>query len=251
MLSFISGIITALSAADAEKAQGRALRQRGNIAASNANRQADATMRTADLNWSLESDKRKAYRRKQTHRVADARNRDALSGFSTSGTGSTRETLTSQEFDEILSNLTREASISYTNYFNNANATRTQGILQQQALHAEAYQHDLAASAIRRSTAISAAIGAAAADFGYWSGVQDAEAYNEKYAAQIHRGDLKRIDERTLGFNRASYYSSELFNNFQGFNSYTASLTRKNNWGAYTALANGATPGFNRSEFTL
>lgn len=251
MLSFISGILTSLSAADAEKTQGRALRQRGNIAASNAARQAEATMRTADLNWSLESDKRTGTRRKQTHRVAEARLRSVSSGFTTQGTGSTRETLTSQEFDEILDNLNRSASISYANYFNNAIATKTQGELQKQALHAEAYQHDLAASAIRRSTAISAAIGAGAADFGYWSGVQDAEAYNEKYAAQIHRGDLKRIDERTLGYNRASYLSTELFNNFQGFNAYTASLTRKNNWGAFSAIATGTTPGFNKSEYSL
>ena len=244
MLSFISGIVTALSAADAEKSQGRALRQRGNIAEANAQRQASATMRTADLNWQLDSDRRKDYRRKQTHATAAARNRSALSGFTSSGTGSTRESLTAQEYDQILANLTQEAAITYTNYFNFATATRTQGLLQKEALHADAYQHDLAARAIRRSTAISAAIGAGAGYLGYLSGVEDAEAYNSTHPDAT-------ISTTALGYNRASYYASSLFNNFQGFNPATASLTRKNNWGAYTALANGNTPGFNKSEYTL
>lgn len=232
MLSFVTGILTSLSAADAEKTQGRALRQQGNITLANAEHQAAATMRTADSNWSLESDKRKATRRKQTIAVASARNRSAVSGLTSQGTGSALEVATSAEYDQILDNLNKSASITYANYFNNAIATRTQGILQKQAAYAEAKQHDLAAKAIRQSTFVSAAIGAGAGIYGFFSGAQDAE-------------------DTTTSFLRASYYAGEIYNNFLGFNPATVSLTRKNNWGAYTAIAMGNTPGFNQSEYSL
>lgn len=229
MLSFVTGILSSLSAADAEKMQSRNLRQRGNIAQANAARQASAIMRTADDNWEIASDKRKAYRRKQTHAVASARNRSAFSGFTSQGTGSIREVATNQEFDQILDNLNRDAAITYTNFFNNANATRTQGILQKEAAYAEAQQHDIAARAIRTSTAISAAIGASAGAYTYLT-------------------DDGTPAERYL---RASYSAGELYNNALGYNPATVSLTRKNSWDAFSAIANGTTPGFYNSEYKM
>lgn len=251
MFSFVSGIITALSAADAEKSQSRALRRQGDTAAANANRQAAATMRTAAANWDIESSRRKDTRRKQTHAAAAARNRSALTGLTTQGTGSLRETLTNAEFDQILDNLNKSAAITYANYFNNANATRTQGILQKQAAYAEAQQHDIAAHAIRQSTAISATLGAAAAYIGYNSGVDAANTFNTENAAAISAGLINPLKPKALGVARASTYASDIFNNFQSFNPYTASLTRKNSWGSFAAIANGSTPGYNNSEYKI
>lgn len=251
MLSFVTGILSSLSAADAEKMQSRNLRQRGNIAQANAARQASAIMRTADDNWEIASDKRKAYRRKQTHAVAAARNRSAFSGFTSQGTGSIREVSTIAEFDQILDNLNRDAAITYTNYFNNANATRTQGLLQKEAYYAEAQQHDIAARAIRTSTAVSAAVGAGAGIYGYLSGVQDAEKYNAENADAIRENKLSAINPTAQGILRAGYYAGELYNNTLGYNPATVSLTRKNNWGAFAAIAQGTTPGFYHSEYSL
>lgn len=258
MLSFISGIITSLAAADAQKAQSRALRHKGNLAASNAERQAATIMRTADANWDIESSRRQDSRRKQSHAAAQQRNRQGLNAVTSQGTGAIREHLVNVEYDQILADLNKSASIEYINYFNNAQATRTQGVLQREAYLAEAQQHELAASAIRRSTAISAATGAVAAGYGYWSGVQDAEAYNDTLRQKFGNGQISmeqyldyRRNPNTLGFFRASNYSSQLYNGVLGFNPFTASLTRKNNWGSYAALAVGNTPGFNHSEYQI
>lgn len=251
MLSFISGIWSSLQQAKNTKSQGTYLRSQGRIARSNAERKAADIMRTADLNWELAQQKRLTERENQTAAVGTARSRQGASGFTSEGAGHKRENLVRNRYDEDIANMARSADITYTNYFNSAMATRTQGRLQQEALNAEAEQYDIAAKAMKRSITLSSIMGAAGAAYGFYQGGDLADAYNKQFATEIAEGKKDPLSKWGAGYILASNYSADLANNTMGFNPYTVGMTRKQNWRSFAAIAEGSSPGWQKSEFTL
>jgi hypothetical protein len=208
-------------------------------------------MQAANLNIDIQSDRRKTMRENQTSSVGRAANRQAASGFTSEGAGGKLATITRDRFDEAIANEARSASIAYANEWQMAESTKAQGRMQKAAYDAEAAQYNTVAKAIRRSTVFSAIGGLAAGAFGYMQGVDDAEAYNEKHTAEIEAGTLEARDPESIGWQRASVYGSDVFNNFLGMNQYTASMTRKQTWGSFYAIATGAAPGIQKSANSL
>lgn len=251
MLSFLSGIVNGYNQASLYGEKARVARRQGTAALNNANRQAAATMRTAAMNLDIQSDRRKTMRENQTSAVGTARNRQAASGFTSQGAGHKLESITRDRFDEVIANEARSAAIAYANEWQMAESTKAQGRLQKAAYDAEAAQYNLVAKSIRRSTVLSAIGGLAAGAFGYMQGVDDAEAYNELHAQEIADGKLEARNPESIGWQRASVYGSDVFNNFLGMNIYTASMTRKQPWGSFYSIATGAAPGVQKSANSL
>ena len=251
MLSFLSGIVNGYAQADLWGEKARVARRQGTAALNNANRQAAATMQAANRNLDIQSDRRKTMRENQTDAVGTARNRQAASGFTSQGAGHKLESVTRARFDEVIANEARSASIAYANEWQVAESTKAQGRLQKAAYDAEAAQYNTVAKAIRRSTLFSGIAGLAAGAFGYLQGTDEAEAYNEEHAAEIEAGKLEARDPESIGWQRASVYSGDVFNNFLGMNMYTASMTRKQPWGSFYSIASGAAPGVQKSANSL
>lgn len=251
MLSFITGIFNGLEQAKAYKSKGRIARIQGESAENNAIRQADAIMRAARYNHELESDKRATMRQQQTEAVGTARNRQAASGFTAQGSGGKLADLTRRHFDEVIDNAAKSAAIAYNNEWQQAESTKHQGRLQRHAFEAEAQQYDSIAKQIKRSTIISGVMGLAGGLYGYFTGRQDAQNFNEANAEAIAAGKLKAQDPFKTGLMRGSVYAGDIFNNYLGMNSYTASMTRKQTWGSFYSIMTGAAPGYQHSENTL
>lgn len=251
MLSFLSGIVNGYNQASLYGEKSRVARRQGTAALNNANRQAAATMQAAAKNLDIQSDRRKTMRENQTDAVGTARNRQAASGFTSQGAGHKLEDITRDRFDEVIANEARSASIAYANEWQMAESTKVQGRMQKAAYDAEAAQYNIVAKSIRRSTVLSGIAGLTAGAFGYMQGVDDAEAYNELHEQEIADGKLEALDTSAVGWRRASVFSGDVFNNFLGMNQYTASMTRKQTWGSYYAIASGAAPGVQKSANSL
>lgn len=251
MLSFLSNIVRGVGQTRHYRSQINLLNTQADSALSTATRNASNLMRTAEANRSLESDKRKTTRQNQTAATQAARNAQASSGFTAQGTASTAEHITHQSYDEAIANMARSASIDYLNYFQTAQATKAQGRLQKSALLSQARQYDTAADATSFSTGLSAISGLVGAGLGAVSGYNSAQNFNAKNAAAIANGDLNAASPLMLATLRGSSFAGDFSSLPLTFNPFTASLTKNNNWGSFSALVAGNTPGFEYSDFSL
>ena len=251
MLSFVSNILSGFHQANNYKTQAALLRSNARTAGAAANASAVNTMRAAAANWELESDKRKTTRQNKTAATAAVRNAQAASGFTNQGTAATAENITRNAFDETIANMARSAAIDYNNYFQHAEATKTQARMQREAAESQARQYEIAANATRKSAIIGGATGLAGAIVGYATMSGAADSFNTANATAIAEGKLSALNPNAMGLLGAGQFAGDFSNISMSFNPFTSSLTRKNNWGSFASIMLGNTPGFQNSEFSV
>lgn len=251
MLSFLSNILSGVNQSRTYRRQASLLRKQGNLARSQADAEAASIMRAADANWQLNQQKRIASRQNQTSAVAATRTARANSGFTNQGTHPSAEHRVASSLDEAIANMAQSATIQYNNAFNTAQATKLQGRLQQSALKSQAKQYGIAAKATQEATLISGIAGGVGAVTGFITGGISAHAFNTANAAAIQNGDIQARSLWANGALRASYLAGDFSNASMSLNNFTTSLTRKNNWGSFTSIMLGNTPGYENSEFSL
>ncbi len=251
MLSFLSSILSGVNQRRAYSRQAALLREQGKTARAQADAEANSIMRAADANLQLNQKKRIAARQNQTHAIAAARAERSNSGFTSQGTHSAKEHQVASALDEAIANMAQSAAIQYSNAFNTANATKTQGKLQQSAAFSQAKQYRIAAKATQEATWISGIAGGIGAVVGAVTGGMSASAFNAANAGAINAGLLQPRSVWANAALRASSFSGDWANASLSLNQFTSSLTRKNNWDSYTSLMLGNTPGFQHSDFSL
>lgn len=251
MLSFLSTILSGVNQNRTYRRQASLLRKQGNLARTQADAEAAAAMRTADANLQLNQKKRIAARQNQTAAIAATRTARANSGFTDQGTGASSAHSVASSLDEAIANMATSASVQYSNAFNAANATKLQGRLQQSALKSQAKQYGIAAKATQESTLVSGIAGGIGAVAGFISGGISAQAFNAANAAAIESGALQARSVWANGALRAASFAGDAANASMSLNQFTSSLTRKNNWGSFTSIMLGNTPGYENSEFSL
>lgn len=251
MLSFISGVINAFTQASVTGEKARVARRQGTAAKANADRQAALTRQTAAQNWEIQSYRRKAMRQNQAAAADSARASRSASGFTYSGSIRQSEADTISAFEETIHNANISSAIAYTNEWQQAQATQTQGKLAKAAYDAEAAQYNHIAKGMRQGAVIATIAGGAAGVYGAYKGAAAAEEYNSLNAEAIARGDLKALDVGEQAFLGSSLFSGSIFNNAIGMNMFTASLGYKQSWDPAFAILTGKTPGFQHSKNSL
>lgn len=200
--------------------QGSAERNRRYAAATQAEEQARAEAAMAGQNMMT-------MRGNQRRAVASARTAAATRGFTSEGTGGAMAEDVEQRYEKALADMATDASVRGMNAVNRAIALRREGDEVQRAAEVEARLYRRAARETRTgmwvSTAgavIGAAGGAAQGMAGAEATNAAADAFNQKYAAQIAAGQIKpaqHVSVAEAGFKgglHATGWGSSMMNAF-------------------------------------
>lgn len=248
MLAILSSIFEGLGNAKLQRGQGRLLMLKGQAERTRGEAQAAAIQTASRRSQETAALQQRQQRANQSYAVGLAREQQEHSGFTSQGGGDKTVRNIQAAFDEELANMALESSINSLNLWQNSIDTQRQAELQARALESQGNALIKASRVTRNSTLLSAAAGAVAYGYGAYTSYNNASDYNK--AHNLKSGDEGYISPTASAFLGGDLIGTAAYGTTFGANIYTASITRKNNYGSFLSVLQGNVPKTTRSGAT-
>ena len=262
MLSLLSSIFEGFGNAKLQRGQGRLLMLKGQAERTRGEAQAAAIQQAQRRSQETAALQQRQQRANQSYAVGLAREQQEHSGFTSQGGGDKTVRNIQAAFDEELANMALESSINSLNLWQNSIDTQRQAELQARALESQGNALIKASRVTRNSTLLSAAAGAVAYGYGAYTAYNNASDYNAnvaktadgmQFASAADKSawiKANQISTTASAFLGGDLIGTAAYGTTFGANIYTASITRKNNYGSFLSVLQGNVPKTTRSGAT-